>query len=172
MREFCPGKQGVSRGLGPNLLILNKGTITPLSLFKPFSSNRVIEKNKSRKDSVALHCKLQLYLYNSPIIKRGAFPTWTCPSFFVLFCPFPNFPGSSRFARGLSGDFPDSSPFLFLGLLKEHLRGTVPKGCATESGLFPKKVGDPPGLETPALASLNSGSLTKIGNTIAAIGPI
>ena len=44
MREFCPRKQGVSRGLRPNLLILNKGVITSLSLFKPFSSNRVPEK--------------------------------------------------------------------------------------------------------------------------------
>ena len=41
MREFCPRKQGVSRGLRPNLFILNKGAITSLSLFKPFSSNRV-----------------------------------------------------------------------------------------------------------------------------------
>ena len=40
MREVCPRKQGVSRGLRPNLLILNKAAITSLSLFKPFSSNR------------------------------------------------------------------------------------------------------------------------------------
>ena len=44
MREFCPRKQGVSRGLRPNLLILNKGAITSLSLFKPFSSNRARAK--------------------------------------------------------------------------------------------------------------------------------
>ena len=42
LREFCPRKQGVSRGLRPKLLILNnKGAITSLSLFKPFSSNKV-----------------------------------------------------------------------------------------------------------------------------------
>ena len=41
MRELCPRKQGFSRGLRPNLLILTKGAITSLSLFKPFSSNRV-----------------------------------------------------------------------------------------------------------------------------------
>ena len=40
MREFCPRKQGVSRGLRPSRLILNKGAITSLSLIKPFSSNR------------------------------------------------------------------------------------------------------------------------------------
>ena len=39
MRDFCHRKQGVSRGLRPNLLVLNKGAITALSLFKPFSSN-------------------------------------------------------------------------------------------------------------------------------------
>ena len=42
MRESRPGKQGVSRALGPNFLILNKGATTSLSLFKPFSSNRVL----------------------------------------------------------------------------------------------------------------------------------
>ena len=34
-------------------------------------------------------------------------------SFFVLFGTFPMFPGFSRFARGWSGDFPDSSLFSF-----------------------------------------------------------
>ena len=37
MREFCPRKQGFARGLRPDLLILNKGAMTSLSLFKPFS---------------------------------------------------------------------------------------------------------------------------------------
>ena len=40
MREFYTRKQGVWRGPRPNLLILNEGTITSLSLFKPLSSNR------------------------------------------------------------------------------------------------------------------------------------
>ena len=35
--------------------------------------------------------------------KRGCFPIWTCPSFFVLFCPFLSFLGLSRFFW----DFPD-----------------------------------------------------------------
>ena len=35
--------------------------------------------------------------------KRGGFPIWTCPSFFVLFCPFLSFLGLSRFFW----DFPD-----------------------------------------------------------------
>ena len=52
--------------------------------------------------------------------KRGRFPIWTCPSFFVLFCPFWDFPdfcgifpictGMVRgFSRFWSGDFPDLS---------------------------------------------------------------
>ena len=66
------------------------------------------------------------------------------------FWDFPDFFGFCRFARGRSGDFPDSSLFLFLGLLIiEHLQGTVPKGSATQSGPFPEKVGNPPGLEPP-----------------------
>ena len=40
MREVCPGKQGVSRGLRPNFLVLNKGATTSLSLFKHISSNK------------------------------------------------------------------------------------------------------------------------------------
>ena len=35
--------------------------------------------------------------------KRGGFPIWTCPSFFVLFCPF------SRFFRDFPNLFGDSS---------------------------------------------------------------
>ena len=38
--------------------------------------------------------------------KRGGFPIWTCPSFFVLFWTFPTFPGFSRFARDGPGIFP------------------------------------------------------------------
>ena len=61
------------------------------------------------------------------------------------FCPFlsclgtfPIFPGFSRFARGWSGDFPDSPLFSF-SAYREHLKGTVPKGSAAQSGPFPKK---------------------------------
>ena len=46
-------------------------------------------------------------------LQRGGFPIWSCPSFFVLFGTFPIFLGFSRFARGWSGDFPDSSLFSF-----------------------------------------------------------
>ena len=53
MREFCPRKQGGSRGLRPDLLILNKGATTSLSLSKPFSSNRVFILRDTCSDSIA-----------------------------------------------------------------------------------------------------------------------
>ena len=79
--------------------------------------------------------------------KRGGFPIWTCPSFFVLFGTFPIFPGFSRFARGRSGDFPDSCLFSFSAYWAptrnspERVRDTI--------WTFPEKSGKPPGLETP-----------------------
>ena len=45
------------------------------------------------------------------------------------------------------GDFPDLSLSSF-SAYEQHLRGTVPKGSATQSGPFPKRSGEPPGLET------------------------
>ena len=62
--------------------------------------------------------------------------------------------GFSRFARGLSGDFPDWS-FSSFSANYQHLRGTVPKGSATQSGPFPKKVGNTRVWKPPGLASLN-----------------
>ena len=54
------------------------------------------------------------------VFQTGGFPDLDssflfCPflSFIVLFGTFPIFPGFSRFAWGLSGDFPDSSRFSF-----------------------------------------------------------
>ena len=93
--------------------------------------------------------------------KGGGFPIWTCPSFFcpfVLFGAFLIFPGFSRFARGWSGDFPDLSLSSF-SAFKQQLRGTVPKGSATQSGPFEKKVGHPPVWKPPGLASSKSASL-------------
>ena len=46
-----------------------------------------------------------------------------------------------------SGIFP-ICPFPVSRRIKQRLRGTVPKGSATQSGPFPKKVGNLPGLET------------------------
>ena len=77
-----------------------------------------------------------------------------------LFCPFGDFPDSSGIFPICSGNLRGVSrfvPFLFLGLKKEHLRGTVPKGSATQSGPFPKKVGNPV-WKPPSLASLKKPS--------------
>ena len=71
-----------------------------------------------------------------------------------LVLPFLSFLGLSRFFRvfpDLLGDGPGIFPMrpFPLSRPKEHLRGTAPKGSATQSGPFPKHSGRPPGLETP-----------------------
>ena len=86
--------------------------------------------------------------------KRGGFPIWTCPSFLSFFVLLGLSRGFSRFVRGLSGDFPDWSVSSFSAYY-QHLRGTVPKGSATQSGPFPKKVGNTRVWKPPGLASLN-----------------
>ena len=89
--------------------------------------------------------------------QTGGFPDLDLSFLFVPFLSsfgtFPIFLGFSRFARGWSRDFPDSSLFSF-SAYQEHLRGTVPKGSATQSGPFPKTVGNPPVWKPPGLASL------------------
>ena len=90
--------------------------------------------------------------------KRGGFPIWTCPSFFVLFL---SFLGLSRFFLGLSRffwDFPDLLGvvqgfsrfvrFLFLGLLRAPTRNS-PERVHDTIWTFPEKSGKHPGLETP-----------------------
>ena len=91
--------------------------------------------------------------------KRGGFPIWTCPSFFVLFCPFGTFPGIFPICSGMVRGFSRLVLFLSLSAYYQHLRGTVPKGSATQSGPFPKKVGNPPVWKHPGLASLKSLSI-------------
>ena len=75
--------------------------------------------------------------------------------FLSFFCPFLSFfvllglsRGFSRFARGWSGDFPDSSLFLFLGLLRAPTRNS-PERVRDTIWTFPEKSGKHPGLETP-----------------------
>ena len=74
--------------------------------------------------------------------QTGGFPDLDL-SFFVLLGTFPIFPWFSRFARVWSGDFPDSS-LVSVSAYEEHLRGTVPKGSAAQSGPFPKKKWETP----------------------------
>ena len=87
--------------------------------------------------------------------KRGGFPIWTCPSFFVPFCrfwDFPDFSGISPICSGMVRGFSRFVPFLFLGLVRARTRNS-PERSATQSGSFPKKVGNPPVWKPPGLAS-------------------
>ena len=89
---------------------------------------------------------------NGGVSKRGGFPIWTFPSFFVLFGPFWDFPDffgifpiCSGMVRGFSSRF---VPFLFLGLLRAPMRNS-PKRVRDTIWTFPEKSGKPPGLQTP-----------------------
>ena len=103
--------------------------------------------------------------------KREGVPIWTCPSFFVLFCPFLSFfvlfcPFLSFFVLFVlfcpfSGIFPICSGmvrrfsrfvlFLFLGLLRAPTRNS-PERVRDTIWTFPEKSGKHPGLETPTFS--------------------
>ena len=82
---------------------------------------------------------------NGGVSNEGGFPIWTCPSFFVLFCPFwdfPDFSGIFPICSGMVRGFSRFVPSLFLGLLRaptrnspERVRDTIwtfpPKKCET-----------------------------------------
>ena len=72
-------------------------------------------------------------------------------SLFVLFGTFPIFLGFSRFARGWSGDSPDSSLFSFSAyeVLNRAATRNSPGRVRDTIWTFPEKSGKPPGLETP-----------------------
>ena len=88
------------------------------------------------------------------VSKRGArrgFPIWTCPSLFVIFCPFLSllglprfFPGSFRFLQGFSRLI----LFLFLGLSIKASRRNGPERVCDTIQTFPDKSGKLPSLET------------------------
>ena len=83
--------------------------------------------------------------------KRGGIPIWTRPSFFVLFCPFwdfPDFSGIFPICSGMVRGFSRFVPFLFLGLLRAPTRNSPERVCDT-IWTFPEKSGKHPGLETP-----------------------
>ena len=83
--------------------------------------------------------------------KRGGFPIWTCPSFFVLFCPFwdfPNFSGIFPICAGMVRGFSRFVLFLFLSLLRAPTRNS-PERVRDTIWTFPEKSGKHPGLETP-----------------------
>ena len=83
--------------------------------------------------------------------KRGGFPIWTCPSVFVLFCPFwdfPDFSGIFPICSGMVRGFSRFALFLFLGLLRAPTRNG-PERVRDTIWTFPEKSGKHPGLETP-----------------------
>ena len=77
-------------------------------------------------------------------------------SFFVLFCPFwdfPDFSGIFPIWSGMVRGFSRFVLFSFFGLLRAPTRNSPERVCDTIWTL-PEKSGKPPGLETPGLASL------------------
>ena len=75
-----------------------------------------------------------------------------------LFCPFWDFPDFSGIFPICSGMVPGIFPIRPFSLsqpIKSTHEGSVPKGSATQSGPFPRKVGNPPVWKHPGLASLN-----------------
>ena len=83
--------------------------------------------------------------------KRGGFPIWTCPSFFVLFRPFwdfPDFSGIFPICLGMVWGFSRFVLFLFLGLLRAPTRNS-PERVRDTIRTVPEKNGKHPGLETP-----------------------
>ena len=83
--------------------------------------------------------------------KRRGFPIWTCPSFFVPFCPFwdfPDFSGIFPICSGTVRGFSRFVLFFFLGLLKAPTRNS-PERVRDTIWTFPEKSGKHPGLETP-----------------------
>ena len=98
--------------------------------------------------------------------KRGGFPDLDLS---FLFCPFLSFLGLSRFFRDFPdllgespGIFPDSSLFLFLGLLRAPTRNS-PERVRDTIWTFPEKVGNPPVWKPPGLASLKQYSVSRRG---------
>ena len=72
-------------------------------------------------------------------------------SFFVLFCPFwdfPDFSGIFPICSGMVRGFSRFVPFLFLGLLRAPTRNS-PERVRDTIWTFPEKSGKHPGLETP-----------------------
>ena len=80
--------------------------------------------------------------------KRGGFSIWTCPSFFVLFCPLGTFPGIFPICPGTLRGSSRLVLFLFLGLLSAPTRNS-PERVRDTIWTIPGKSGKHPGLETP-----------------------
>ena len=89
--------------------------------------------------------------------KRGGFPDLDLSLLLCPFCPFwdfPDFCGIFPVCSGMVRGFSRLVLFLFLGLLRAPYKEQSPKGSATRSGPFPKKVGNTRVWKPPGLASL------------------
>ena len=124
--------------LSNNVILANRAKLYKNRVFCANRSSRVdscesanLSRSANRRPTISRAAKRGGF-------KRGAFPIWTCLSFFVLFETFPIFPGFSRFAWGWSGYFPDSSLFSFIH--EEQSR----KGPRRNLDLSRKTVGSPP----------------------------
>ena len=97
--------------------------------------------------------------------KRGGFPIWTCPSFFVLYGPFwdfPDFAGIFPICSGMVRGFSRFVLFLFLGLLRAPTRNS-PARVRDTIWTFPEKSGKHPGLETPRFSFSQEGGGVRAG---------
>ena len=106
--------------------------------------NRESSDSESCDSNLAIPRSLSALIGCSRAAKRGGFPIWTCPSFFVPFCPFwdfPDFSGIFPICSGMVRGFSRFVLFLFLGLLRAPTRNS-PERVRDTIRTFPEKVGN------------------------------
>ena len=131
-----------SRTLDGNFRKRSQGSFRNFSEFLPESASRTGGMARTCRGDQAWNIQGPL---KGGVSKRGGFPIWTCPSFFV-FLSFLGLSRCSRFVRDLPdllGDGPG-----ILGLLRAPTRNS-PERVRDTIWTFPEKSGKPPGLKTP-----------------------
>ena len=121
--------------------------------YRQVTGSRAIIATGSRKEGFVIMCMTPWSQgpLNGGVSNGGVFPIWTCPSFFVLFCPFWNFPdffGIFPICSGMVRGYSRFVIFLFLSLLRAPTRNS-PERVRDTIRTFPEKSGKPPGLENP-----------------------
>ena len=116
--------------------------------FRQRNAQKRTKKRKMHKNELFCTVACNSRAAKRGCFKRGGFPIWTCPSFFVLFCPFGTFPGIFPICSGMVRGFSRFVLFLFLGLLRAPTRNS-PERVRDTIWTFPEKSGKHPGLETP-----------------------
>ena len=115
----------------------------PQSAFMGFSEGRRGREQQFATQTLLVHSIFFAYvLAQEPLNGAVSNGGVSDLDLFFLFCSFLSFVGLSWFF-GMVRGFSRSSLCSFSACW-EHLWGTVPKGSATQSGPFPKKVGNPP----------------------------